>query len=426
LGSQGGSAAARLSIWQATLDLIVQRPWLGYGPDALELVFPQVYPPQLVYYQGRGLLVDRAHNLFLDWTIASGVLGLLTFLTLLTVFFVTGWRAAQRTAAGEQRAWLIACLASVAGSVAGNLVSFDVTPTAAATWLLMALAVAVTAGNRPAYPVGGRKSQPRRDLPRGMAAGLVAGIAAIVGTAILMANARPLAADVAARSADRRSYAGDLPGAARAGEWAVALWPVEPAHRLALSWTCLQMADTGTTDPLPWLQRAEAELLAARELRPDDYRTWAALGELYGVWGNRWDREKLAQAHEAYQGAVALAPQHAILYTSWGMVDLEGGQLEQAAARFRQAVELDATDGYAFSHLGDVELALGRIDDALAAYQQAAHWEPELSHAHLGLARCYWRRGEKRAAALSLERALQLDPGSTSAWDLRQEMEANP
>ena len=49
------------------LPLLAQRPLLGYGPDTLELVFPAVYPPELVYYQGRGILVDRAHNLLLDW-----------------------------------------------------------------------------------------------------------------------------------------------------------------------------------------------------------------------------------------------------------------------------------------------------------------------------------------------------------------------
>ncbi len=179
-------------------------------------------------------------------------------------------------------------------------------------------------------------------------------------------------------------------------------------------------------DPLPWLERAEAELLAARDMRPEDWRGWAALGELYGAWGNGWDPGRLPSAHAAYGQATVLAPNHAMLYTSWGMVNLEGGRFAEAAVRFRQAVDLDATDGYAFGHLGDADLAQGRVTEALAAYQEAVHWEPELSSAHLGLARCYGQLGRREEAMLAVERVLQLDQDNEAAWALKEEIEAGP
>jgi len=160
--------------------------------------------------------------------------------------------------------------------------------------------------------------------------------------------------------------------------------------------------------------------------RPGDSAIWAALGELYGIWGNRWDAGKLPLADDAYRQATALAPNRALLYTAWGMVYLEGGQLDQAADKFRQAANLDATGGYAFSHLADAELAQRHVAEALAAYQQAAHWEPTLSYAHLGLARCYWQLGRQEAAESALEQALALDPGNAVALALQQEMNAGP
>jgi O-antigen ligase/tetratricopeptide (TPR) repeat protein len=420
-GTQGGSAAARLAIWRATLALIARRPLLGYGPDGLEVVFPGVYPPELVYYQGRGLLVDRAHNLFLDWAVTSGVLGLLAGLSVLAAFFLAGWRVAARTGDAKRRLLLVACLAAVGGNVAGNLVGFDVTATAAATWLLMALAVALAIPreriSRDVVVVG----PSRPSLSRWAVLGLALLAVGTIGIATAQANVRPVAADVAARIVDERAAAGDWLAAIEAGEHATALWPLEPVHRLALSWACLEQAQLDGEDAGAWLQRAEAELLAASDLRPGDFRIWAALGELYGVWGNRWDGAKLPLAHRAYQRATVLAPHQATLYTAWGMVELGSGRLYQAADRFRQAVDLDATDGYAFGHLGDVELAAGHVDEALSAYQQAVHWEPELSFAHLGLARCYLELGQPEAAAAALDRALQLDPGSAAALALRQE-----
>ena len=425
LGREGGATAARLTIWQATLDLVAQRPLLGYGPDALELVFPRIYPPQLVYYQGRAVTVDRAHNLLLDWTVTGGVLSLAAGLALLVAFFVVGWRAARRAGDPTRRALLIACLGAMAGNTAGTLLSFDVTATATATWLLLALTSALAVPGKPDHQRA-TAARPARPLPRWMAVGLALAVILAVGVAVAQANIRPQAADVAARTADRRSATGDWPGAIEAGEQAVALWPVEPAHRLALSWSNVQQALADQQNSLPWLQRAEAELLAARDLRPGDYRTWAALGELYGQWGNRWDATRLTLAHAAYEQATKLAPHHATLHVGWGLVDLEGGHLAQAAAKFQQAVDLDATDGYAFTYLGDAELALGHVDEALLAYRQAVHWEPGLSSAHLGLARCYWKLDRREAARLALKRALQLDPGNAAGTAFRQQIELEP
>jgi O-antigen ligase/Tfp pilus assembly protein PilF len=421
LGSEGGSTAARLTIWRASLELIVRRPLLGYGPDALGLVFPRVYPPQLVYYQGRGLAVDRAHNLLLDWTVTTGVLGLLAFLVLLASLSRFGWRSIQRAVDPERRALIAACLAAVVGNVAGNLVSFDVTATAAATWLLMAVLVAM--GREEKRGTSYHPPSPQKERGR---IGLALPMLLVVGIAVFNFNVRPQAADVMARTSDRRGTAGEQQGAIKAMERTVALWPDEPTYHSSLSWAYLQQALTDSVDPLPWLNKAEAELLAACDLRPSDFNTWVALGELYSLWGNRWDAAKLSAADDAYRQATELAPHHATLYAMWGMVDLEGGRFEQAAAKFRRAVELDATDGYTFTHLGDAELAQGNVTEALAAYQQAVHWEPGLAYAHLGLARCYWQLGHRQAAELALEKALRLDPDNPVAQSLRQQMSTGP
>ena len=64
--NEAGSIAARWTIWKTSLDLLWPQLWLGYGADTFEFHFHAVYPPQLVYYQGRGVVVDRAHNFLLD------------------------------------------------------------------------------------------------------------------------------------------------------------------------------------------------------------------------------------------------------------------------------------------------------------------------------------------------------------------------
>ena len=134
-----GSIAARLTIWRASLELLWPRLWLGYGADTLELHFPSVYPPQLVYYQGRGVVVDRAHNWLLDWSLNYGVVATLVLIAIVGLILNQGWQ--QLTAPeeiglpsfGEQRLethWVAACVASVCALLVGNLFLFEVAATA--------------------------------------------------------------------------------------------------------------------------------------------------------------------------------------------------------------------------------------------------------------------------------------------------------
>ncbi|MFN2226754.1 MAG: O-antigen ligase family protein, partial [Anaerolineae bacterium] len=242
LGRAGGSAAARLSIWRASLDLIARRPLTGWGPDGLGLAFPRVYPPELVYYQGRGIMVDRAHNLALDWLTAAGVVGLLAGAALFYAFFRAGLRGLQRQVDPARRTLLAGCLAAVAGGLAGNLLAFDVTATASTTWLLLALLPALIA-DRPL---------PREDVPAGRDRRRVAALLALPALIVIVGlSARPQLADVAAHTAARRAEGGDLAGAVAGWERAIALWPPEPAYRLSLAWLWLQAAEHVPEEALP-------------------------------------------------------------------------------------------------------------------------------------------------------------------------------
>ncbi|MFN2204717.1 MAG: O-antigen ligase family protein [Candidatus Promineifilaceae bacterium] len=349
-----GSTAARLAIWQRTADLIRQRPLLGYGPDALGLVFPRVFPPQLVYYQGREFFVDRAHNLFLDWAVTAGIPGLLAFLLLLVVFVLSVRRGLLRTHTGRKRIMLIAILSAVLGNMGNNMVSFDVTPTAVAAWLLMGMGVAL------ALPPALLRKKPAPATTRPVIAGpLFAGmLILILALAVWQFNARPLLADSAARFAYRYGLLGDWESANAAAERAVGWWPVEPAHQLLLSQTSQRLARQGSASSVVSMRQAEAALLAAREARPDDWLIWLASARFYGSAGRISGRDTAALMHEAYRRAAALAPNTAAVYTEWGRAYLEEDDAQSAVPLLRRAVDLDASSDQASVYLKTAEQAL--------------------------------------------------------------------
>jgi tetratricopeptide (TPR) repeat protein len=416
---QLGSTAARLAIWQGSLELIKQRPLLGYGADALGVVFTRVYPPELVYYQGRNFFVDRAHNLFLDWAVVAGIPGLLAFSLVLILFVIIVGQAMGQPHPPEKRALLIAILAAVLGNTANNLVSFDVTPTATATWLLMGVGVTLAA---PPASQAGAKLEKRRLWQWALAGLVFVGI----GAAIWQINGRPLLADIAARSANRYAQAGDWAKSIAAGEQAVAHWPVEPAHHLLLSQSYWRQAVADPAAAQTWLPKAETALLTARQIRPGGAKVWLHTAYFYTAAARQFGSDTRDLAEDAYRQALTLAPNYATIYTAWGRAYLEDGDPETAATLLRQAVILDASNGEAYIYLGAAELALGRLEIALADYREAVRLLPESGQAYAGLANCYWQLDRPQEALLAVEKALQLDPQNAQAIIIRQEIYRSP
>ncbi|MDD5318606.1 MAG: O-antigen ligase family protein [Candidatus Pacebacteria bacterium] len=90
----------RLLIWQAALQGAVQRPILGWGPESFNYVFNMHYSPAMY---GQEQWFDRSHNVFLDWLIDGGVLGLIGYLALFVALLYIIWKKLGAENIGEDR-----------------------------------------------------------------------------------------------------------------------------------------------------------------------------------------------------------------------------------------------------------------------------------------------------------------------------------
>jgi O-antigen ligase/Flp pilus assembly protein TadD len=357
-GAGSGSGAARLVTWRATLPLIAERAVLGYGPETMRPVFARVFPPELVYYQGRHVSVDRAHNLWLDLGMSAGLAGILALGALLAGW---GWLAWRGRPDGGDR-WGRAAGAGLLAAVAGHLVdlqfSFDLTASATVFWLVLAMGAALWARHPLPARREARTAQRRMPLQAVPPALLVLILA-------WLACARPLLADVAYQQAR------DAPPASgerlTASSRAVRLWPLEPAYRLELAWALLEHGQATA---------AVSQLAAAEQLSSDHPGLWAAIGGLYAAWGEV-SPEELPRAEAAYRRALELSPNVATYHTALGLILVRQGRPEEGLAELDRAVALDATDSVAYRHLADLYERLGREEQAAWARQQAERWERE-------------------------------------------------
>jgi len=79
---------SRFMIWSMAWEGVKEKPILGWGQENFSYVFNQNYNPKMY---GQEEWFDRTHNVFMDWLIAGGFLGLLAYLSLFVTFLYYLW-----------------------------------------------------------------------------------------------------------------------------------------------------------------------------------------------------------------------------------------------------------------------------------------------------------------------------------------------
>ncbi len=437
----GGSIAARWTIWQASLRLLWPRLWLGYGADTLELHFPSVYPPELVYYQGRGVVVDRAHNWLLDWSLNYGIVATLMLIGLVVLILSQGWQqltmseklsekwldsaqsrdayahagsfqiAAEQTSLPSgadqplEHRWLAACMAAICAQLVGNLFLFEVASTAVVFWLLLAI-VTATAGSftepRPLF------------LPSLRTGGIPATVGMVfVGLALWQFNVQPLLADLHSWRGAQALSNGNPAAASAQLDLAVQRQPRRAGYHVAAALTAAQQGEYA---------QAESAMHQAMVLRPQDPVLATQLAAIYAQ-DVVATPEKIDLAYDAYEWAIELAPTIALTYRQYADLALRSGDGQRAQLMAEQAVDLDATDGIAYGILGWAHLQNGDPAAAQAAFEQAVRWQPDSADFFLGLATVHLEQDRVDAARQALQQSLALDPGYVPSLTLRSHLE---
>jgi O-antigen ligase len=114
------TGASRLSMWKISYQAWKEHPVLGYGQDNFSYVFARKFLPERMcnlepWY-------DRSHDVFFDWLVAAGALGLLTYLSLYGVTLWFMWKRKDHAMPLSEKAILTGMLA---GYFVHNIFVFD-------------------------------------------------------------------------------------------------------------------------------------------------------------------------------------------------------------------------------------------------------------------------------------------------------------
>lgn len=81
---------SRIMVWQMAIEGFKEKPILGWGQDNFSYVFAKHHNPGMY---GQEPWFDRSHNVFFDWLIAAGIIGLLGHLALYVFAVILTYRA---------------------------------------------------------------------------------------------------------------------------------------------------------------------------------------------------------------------------------------------------------------------------------------------------------------------------------------------
>ncbi|MDP3727049.1 MAG: O-antigen ligase family protein [bacterium] len=345
---------ARFTIWQMAFRGWQERPVTGWGQESFTYVFSKYYEPSLWSQEP---WFDRAHNVFLDWLIAGGVLALGAYLA---IFAVAGWFLVRGWKSGVFDTASLAVLSSLlAAHFFQILFVFDNLTSYLLFFAVIAYLHAVT------RPSPGARPKP---APPIMASVAAAAAFVVVLPLLYLGNIRPIRAAHAILQSLQTNQAHPPAGKVDAlisvfeGGIGLHTFGTTELREQASQVSSAVSRDAGLApqDKKKFIEFTVRELEAQVKEFPYDMRAKAFSATLLNMAGRPADSVK------AVAEALALNDRRQQFYFVAAEAYLDGGAPDQAIALLRKAYDLAPAYSEAAINLASVLILAGREAEAEA------------------------------------------------------------
>ena len=353
----------RAQYWQSTIDILLKSPEvpfsndrlhflrkvIGYGPETFVVTFQLFFPDKMKSsYTHMSELIDRPHNDYLYMATTMGLLGLMSFLAILAVFFYLCFRYLRRATRDIDKLLLIAMVAGMAQYMADIFFNLSTISPELVFWLMLAMASVIGRfiwNKEPARieleeaaqtESGATSYVTRARFFVSLACALAL---VIVGTGIAI---RPFLADIylqkglklqSARN-EQTIYAFDK---------ATRLEPGEAMYWHSLGAYSDSVARHVREEPLKTeiLSLATSAYHKAVELNHYVAFERYSLADVYTYWAETGAADKWPAALSLYDEASQLFPRNAVILNKWSLALTIKGDLDEARTKLDYAESID-------------------------------------------------------------------------------------
>lgn len=365
----GGTARTRLIMWEATVNMIATRPFLGYGPDTLSLVYPKYIPAEFRLLEP-GARVDKAHNEFLQVAATIGLMGLAVYLWLMLSFFWASFKALRKIEDHYRYFLLAGLLSGLIGYLIQLQFSFSQLDVAPIFWILLGLAIVAQRTGMDSKVEIKRWELWSKEAEKKLAYTMCF---LLIGAAIFgfwITSIQPLAADIHYKlGATKRGE--QIDSAIFHLERAAALNPREDRYYIKLGESYYFKMATSDQGKDLWFQKALEAYTQAKSLDSYDPDLYLNLGNLFN-YGGQWDKGMYTKAIDVYSKAIRFnVRKSADAYNGLGVAHAQKGLVDEAIPNFKKAIEIDPKKLDAYSNLAVAYHQKGEIDKAIATIEKA-------------------------------------------------------
>ena len=393
------SSQQRVLLWEDTLRLIFDRPFVGVGVGNFEYNIPQYSSRQSLEVKrrmeqrtGLELMAYRAHNDYLEIWAESGVLGILAFGAIVAQLVGAIWGLLRRFLRREADLFAVGLAASVAATLVHSFFSTNLQDPVSAShfWIVVGMVWALKLGaegeSRITVLITGAGKGP---LIAVSACGLVfVGVVALGAQSLLGAY---------------HYHLGTLRFRQKAFGQASAEFGRAAQYRFKDEFAAYQALGVSHYNLQRWPEAAQA-FRSSLILHRNNAKVHYYLGVCLANLGEP------SASVERLRRAVELDPLSGEYLAELGKALGLSGDAQEAVAVLQAALRITPNDAAALHSLGQNHKRLGQLDEAVDAYVQAASIKPGDGAIQNSLAVAYVEQGADASAREVLLRLIESHP----------------
>lgn len=412
-----GTVKARFVNWGIAWNAIKEKPLLGYGQGNYGIIFDKNYDVRM---WDQEQWFDRVHNLFFDWLIAAGFLGLLSYLSIISAALYYLWKKTSGFSNVEKSAFT----AMLAAYFVHVMFVFDSLTSYMLLFILLAYIHSKVSSEI--------KIIEKINFNKNIAATIAVIFLAATPVMVWAVNADSYLQNRAILKSMKVASEGDVKGGFEIIKSGI------NRRTFGEQETLMQLLDFSNkvikTENIDKSLKQEFVNLSAIEIdsyikkNPEDARTILVAGQFIAQTGN------LDLALEFFNRATEISPKKQFLYAPVIAIKIQQGKIPEALDLAKNVYELNkendnfwmsyvelslrAKDTKLYNDLIEEAFNTGRGDRVIALAESNFRANPNNAQAYASLAVAHYRSGNSEKAVAILEELSQLFPESKAQADL--------